>query len=175
MLHGITTSKQAGKSETPAELLVGCHDRIRHFTSVVRKLAHAEGVADTEISAAAESAYRYFTISLPLHEADEEQSLRPRLLESGSGEVCAAVEAMTHQHQAIDDLLERMMPLLVMLANHPAKLPEAHAELCGLSKSLEEVFAGHLELEEKVLFPAIPAGSQNEMLREMKDRRRQGQ
>jgi len=175
MLHGIRTTNLAVQNETPTDLLVGCHDRIRHFTSVVRKLAHAEGSPETEISAAAESAYRYFTISLPLHEADEEQSVRPRLLEKGSGEVRAAVEAMTHQHQAIDDLLERMLPLLTLLSNHPAKLPEAHAELCGLSKALDEVFAGHLELEEKVLFPAIPAESQNEMLREMKQRRKQGQ
>jgi hemerythrin-like domain-containing protein len=177
MLLGIKSLNAPAKPETTVDLLVGCHDRIRYFTSVVSKLAHAEGSASPEISAAAQSAYRYFTISLPLHEADEEESLGPRLQELGKPHITAALDAMTHQHHAIDDLVERMVPLLTLLSNNPAKLPELHGELCTISKSLTEVFQGHLELEENVLFPAIvselSAGSQDDILREMQGRRKQ--
>ncbi len=172
MLHSITT--KSTKTETAVGLLIGCHDRIRHFTGMVRKLAHAEGEPEAQIASAAEAALRYFSLSLPLHEADEEESMRPRLLATRDVQVAAALDAMTHQHQAIDDLLERMMPLLTLLANHPAKLPETHAELCSLSKALDEVFRGHLDLEETVLFPALGPEMQDELLLEMQQRRKQG-
>ena len=178
MLQAIKPLNAAAKKETAVDLLVGCHDRIRHFTSVVSKLAHAEGTAVLEISTAAQSAYRYFTVSLPLHEADEEESLRPRLHQLGKPQVTAALHAMTHQHHAIDDLVERMLPLLTLLSNNASKLPELHGELCTVAKALDEVFQGHLDLEEKVLFPAIVSelsvDSQGEMLREMQERRNQG-
>lgn len=178
MLQGIKSASQSAKSESAVELLTGCHDRIRHFTAVVRNLAHAEGSPLPDISSAAESAYRYFTVALPLHEADEEESMRPRLLQSSAPEITGALDAMTHQHQAIDDLIERLLPLLVLLSNSPSKLPDAHGELCTISKALDEVFRGHLDLEERVLFPAITnqlgPEAQIGILREMQARRKQG-
>ncbi len=178
MLHGIKPLNPTPNTETAVDLLVGCHDRIRNFTSIVRKLAHAEGSPLEEISTAAVSAHRYFTISLPLHEADEEESLRPRLRAAGSAEVVAALDAMTHQHHGIDDLVERLLPILVLLSSNPAKLPEVHGEMCSLSKALDEIFKGHLELEERVLFPAVSERlspeQQSAILSEIKQRRKQG-
>jgi hemerythrin-like domain-containing protein len=177
MLNQIHPATSAGKPGA-LELLTACHDRIRHFTSVVRKLAHSEGAPLREISDAANSAFRYFTVALPLHEADEEDSLRPRLLEHSTPEVHAALEAMTHQHQAIDDLIERLTLILVLLSNNPAMLPETHGELCTLSTALAEVFEGHLNLEEKAIFPSVAMtlsqSAQDALLREMQGRRKQG-
>jgi hypothetical protein len=73
MLQGITPARSVTSSRNAVDLLTDCHQKIRHFTQVVQKLAHAEGSPLPEISAAAEGAYRYFTVSLPLHEADEEE------------------------------------------------------------------------------------------------------
>jgi hemerythrin-like domain-containing protein len=178
MLQSIASSHSARPSQNAVELLASCHQKIRHFTSVVSKLAHAEGSPLSEISAAADSAYRYFTVALPLHEADEEESLRPRLLELSAPEVTNALDAMVHQHQAIDDLIERVVPVLMLIANNPAKLPQAHGELCTISKALTEIFQGHLELEEDVIFPAVlqklSAISQEGLLQEMQERRKQG-
>lgn len=175
MLHGIQISNRKAKDETAVDLLVGCHDRIRNFTLIVNKLAHAEGSSPQEISTASQSAYRYFSISLPLHEADEEESLRPRLSQLGDAKVSAALDAMTHQHHAIDDLIERLLPLLTLLSSNPSKLPELHAELCSIAKGLTEMFQGHLDLEENVLFPAILSRlseqQQLALLHEMKGRR----
>lgn len=176
MLQEITPARSAASSRSAVESLVDCHKKIRHFTSVVQRLAHAEGSALPEISAAAEAAYRYFTVSLPLHEADEEDSLHPRLKSAGP-EVQSALDAMCHQHEAIDDMIERLLPVLRLVAGNPAALPQAHGELCTLSKALSEVFQGHLDLEEKVIFPAVQtlsAASQSELLAEMQDRRKQG-
>lgn len=178
MFNSIISSNSVTKPESAVQLLIGCHDRIRHFTGILRKLAHAEGSPLHEISGAADSAYRYFTVALPLHEADEEESVRPRLREHSNPEITAALDAMTHQHQAIDALVERLMPLLVLLSNNPAKLLDAHGELCKLSTTLSEIFEGHLKLEEETLFPALAtslsAQSQASLLAEMQARRRQG-
>jgi iron-sulfur cluster repair protein YtfE (RIC family) len=178
MLHGITTTHSTTPSQDAVALLAACHHRIRHFTLVVGKLAHAEGSPLPEIRTAADSAYRYFTVALPLHEADEEQSLRPRLLDHSTADLAGALDAMVHQHEAIEDLLERLLPILMLVANNPAKLPDAHGELCTLSKALAEVFQGHLELEEKVIFPAVQEklsqDAQDGILLEMQERRKQG-
>lgn len=175
MLHGIKTTHSAPKNETAVDLLIGCHERIRKFTDMVAKVAHAEGSPPNEISVAAQSAYRYFSISLPLHEADEEESVRPRLRELRDEKVTAALDAMTHQHHAIDDLIERLLPLLTILSTSPSKLPELHGEICTISKALGEMFQGHLDLEENVLFPAMEARldeqQQLRILQEMKSRR----
>jgi hemerythrin-like domain-containing protein len=176
MLQGIKPANQP-KPESAVELLTACHTRIRHFTSVLRNLAHAEGTSLEEISRAASSAHRYFSIALPLHEVDEEESVRPRLMELGDAAVNGALEAMTHQHQAVDDLTERLLPLLVLLSNHPAKLSEVHAEVCALSSALSDVFSGHLQLEETMIFPAmaekLSSAAQADVLREMQQRRKQ--
>lgn len=178
MLQSITSSHSAIPSQNAVDLLASCHQKIRHFTSVVSKLAHAEGSPLPEISAAADSAYRYFTVALPLHEADEEESLRPRLSELAAPEIIHALDAMVHQHEAIDDLIERLVPILMLIANNPAKLPQTHGELCTISKALMEIFKGHLELEEGVIFPAVlqklSAASQEGLLQEMQERRKQG-
>jgi len=178
MLNQIKVGHASSKPESALELLTSCHDHIRHFTSSISKLAHSEGSELAEISTAAAAAHRYFSVALPLHEADEEDSLRPRLLESGAAEIAPALEAMTHQHQAIDDLIERLLPLLILLSNNPAMLPELHGELCTIAKALSEVFAGHLELEERSIFPAMTTSlsqeAQAQLLAEMRGRRKQG-
>ncbi len=178
MLNQISPAKTpSNTTEDAVELLTGCHDRIRHFTSVAVKLAHAQGATPDEIGNAAGAVHRYYSVSLPLHEADEDQTLRPRLSAVANEQVQHALVAMGDQHQAIDELLERLLPLLVMVRNNPDALHAAGAEICSITKALDEIFSAHLQMEEEVIFPAIrevlPADAQAEMLREMQARRKQ--
>ena len=121
--------------------------------------------------------HRYYSVSLPLHEADEDLTLRPRLAVVANEHVQHALVAMGDQHQAIDELLERLLPLLVMVRNNPDSLHPAGAEMCSITKALDEIFRAHLQMEEEVIFPAIrellPQTAQAEMLREMQARRKQ--
>jgi len=179
MLNQISPAHSSTKAENEAiDLLVGCHQRIRHFTSVATKLAHAQGATHEEIRRAAEAVFRYYSVSLPLHEADEEDSLTPRLRKVGDERVQHALAAMHDQHMAIDDLLERLLPLLRMVGNNPATLADAGGEMCSITKALSEMFAAHLQLEEEVIFPAIPAqlteDDRTKLISEMQERRKQG-
>ncbi|MFZ0704499.1 MAG: hemerythrin domain-containing protein [Candidatus Korobacteraceae bacterium] len=178
MLNQISPAPKARAESTAIELLVGCHQRIRHFTSVASKLAHAQAATHDEIRSTAESVYRYYSVSLPLHEADEEDSLRPRLDKITDERLHHALAAMHDQHMAIDDLLERLLPLLRMVGNNPAVLADAGGEICSITKALTEMFAAHLQMEEDVIFPAIEQSltedDRAELLGEMRNRRKQG-
>jgi len=178
MLNQISPAKSQAKPEDAVDLLIGCHDRIRHFTGVAVKLAHAQSAAPEEIRQAAAGAHRYYTVSLPLHEADEEETLRPRLEAICDKKLRHALVAMSDQHMAIDEVLERLLPLLLMVQNNPDALSAAGAEMCAISKALDEMFRAHLQMEEEVIFPAIRTAladaEQAEMLREMQQRRTHG-
>lgn len=177
MLNQIASTPQV-KTEDVVDLLVGCHQRIRHFTGVAVKLAHAQGASTEEIGQAAAAVHRYYSVSLPLHEADEDQTLEPRLRTVGDEQVRQALLAMGEQHQAIDELLERLLPLLVLVTNNPDTLAEVGGEMCSITKALEEIFRAHLQMEEEIIFPAIrsalPENTRGEILREIQERRKQG-
>ena len=172
------TSSQPKASEDAVDLLLGCHQRIRHFTGVAVKLAHAHSATPEEIAQAAAAVHRYYSVSLPLHEADEEQTLHPRLGAVADDRVHHALQAMRDQHQAIDELIERLLPLLIMAQNNPDTLAAVGAEMCSITQALDELFRGHLQLEEEIIFPAIrsvlPETTRAEMLQEMQQRRKQG-
>lgn len=176
MLNQISPLPSQPKSEDAVDLLIGCHQRIRHFTGVAIKLAHAQGAEPEEVVQAAAGTHRYYTVSLPLHEADEEETVRPRLNALDDDKLHHALLAMTDQHQAIDDLLERLLPLLVMVQNNPQTIHAAGAEMCTITQALDEMFRAHLQLEEEVIFPAIRSGLSEdacaEMLQEMQSRRK---
>jgi iron-sulfur cluster repair protein YtfE (RIC family) len=178
VLNQIAASKPSSKSEDAVDLLLGCHQRIRHFTSVATKLAHAQGATADEVSQAAEVVHRYYSVSLPLHEADEDKTLHPRLDVVADERVHYALLAMGDQHQAIDELLERLLPLLVLVKNNPEMIGEAGGEMCSITTALDEMFRAHLQMEEDVIFPAIrtllPAAVREAMLAEMQMRRQQG-
>jgi hemerythrin-like domain-containing protein len=178
MLNQIRTTPRSSTSETALDMLIGCHERIRHFSSMSRKLAHAQDADAQQVQSAAEAAHRYFTVALPLHEADENESLHPRLKRAvPAGDLAGpAADAMVDQHNAIDELLERLLPLLQLLERNPAKQPEVAAEMCAITSRLDDLFSEHLELEEKVVFPAITASlsetDRESLVEEMQARRK---
>ena len=81
------------------------------------------------------------------------------------------------KHLAIDELLERLLPLLVMVRNNPQTIHAAGSEMCSITQALQEIFGAHLQLEEEYIFPAIrerlAESVRAEMLLEMQDRRKQ--
>src|SRR5215469_16314898 len=68
--------------------------------------------------------YRYYSVSLPLHETDEEVTVRPRLDAVADARVRHALAAMHDQHLAIDELIDRLLPLLQLVERNPAMLQE---------------------------------------------------
>lgn len=135
--------------------LLDCHARIRAFTGIAERIAAGEGTP-TEVADAAACVERYFRVALPLHVADEELSLRPRLLDAPlAARVHLALDAMTEEHGAIEALVATLLPRWVALAARPLELAALAPALAGDSKDLRRRFDVHLEQEERVLFPAV--------------------
>jgi hypothetical protein len=150
-------SRNASAPAAPLETLLGCHARIRHIIQLSRTLAGAEEVPRREIAEAATSIARFFRRALPLHEADESDSLFPCLrtaLPQG-GLVWEAAETMIEQHKAINELAAELLPLCASLGRQPSLLLSLSRPLDHVTGALGQIFAAHLYLEETVVFPAV--------------------
>jgi hemerythrin-like domain-containing protein len=176
MLTGIRTSSLLStKKETALDLLLGCHQRIRHFTAIARRMAENPAASLDEVSEAAEAVHRYFTVALPLHEADENDSIDPRLQAAGNIDLAHASEEMVRQHKSINVVLRQLLPLWDALCREPEKLPGFVPRLLQLITEFEQLWDVHLRLEEETVFPAIekslPSHEVEAILREMRERR----
>ena len=92
--------QDAPASSTPLEMLQGCHVRIRHFMQLSRTLSQALDAPQAEIAEAAAALVRYFSQALPLHEADENETLFPRLHLSLASRLAAARGRQSHGRAA---------------------------------------------------------------------------
>jgi hemerythrin superfamily protein len=113
--------------ERPLELLYACHDKVRHFSALIGKLAPhvaAQG-ADQEAQEAAANALRYFEQALPLHHADEEEDVFPALRSLRDSELNAAIEAAHNEHLVLDRLWQSLRDWLKQIASGqtPAQPP----------------------------------------------------
>ena len=165
-------------SDDPVDHLLACHERIRRFSTLGAQLAEAEVAPAEEIREAAHSVHRYFSVALPLHVADEDESVRPRLLafDGAPRAVREAVESMTEQHTTIEELLAEALLHWAALAEDAtgARADAAREALDDLGHQLARLFHLHLGLEEEVIFPTLrrlPADDKAAITAEMRARR----
>ena len=140
------------RSGDVVDALLECHDRIRTFTA----LALAAGERDApaaEIIDACARVERYFTEALPLHVADEESSLAPRL-RGCSPDIDGALATMHAQHGEHDRAVRELLEAAAGVRVAPADVSR-RARLAAAARELEQAFAEHLRLEEEVIFPAL--------------------
>ena len=149
--------QDAPADSTPLEMLQSCHARIRHFVRLSRTLVEAADAPHYEIAEAAGALVRYFSHALPLHEADENETLFP-LLHNASplgSPLREAAKAMVEQHQAIDELVPELLSLCDLIRRQPQYLPGLACRLQLVTAALDQIFASHLNMEETVIFPAL--------------------
>jgi hemerythrin-like domain-containing protein len=169
--------KPATESDDPIDLLLGCHQRIRHFTAVARRMVESPNAPAAQIGEAAASVLRYYEIALPLHEADENDSIHPRLRKAlPPGELAVANESMVKQHVDIDALIAELVPLWRELRDAPQDLPKLASALRDKTARLERLWHLHLALEEDRVVPAMRRYLREEELAaittEMRERRK---
>jgi hemerythrin-like domain-containing protein len=177
MLNTITGAAAASTtSEDAISLLLGCHQRIRHFTGVAQRLAESPEAPPDDRTAAAIAVLRYFTVALPLHEADENESVFPRLRAAlPAGPLLEANSAMVEQHRALNAALAQLIPLWRRIEHEPAAQPTLTAALIENTQQMKGLWDVHLRLEEETVFPAmqqfLDARGLEEIRGEMRTRR----
>ncbi|MBI5432100.1 MAG: hemerythrin domain-containing protein [Planctomycetes bacterium] len=156
------------------ELLLECHERIRRFAGLAQKLTRAKGSPDHEVRDVASAVRRYFDEALPLHVADEEESVLPRLT-TRVPELAPALERMVDEHREHQHDLASLVMLCGDIADDPRVLDEKRGELAELAQRLGDDFERHLAVEEREIFPQIdarlPLDERKRMLAELRARR----
>jgi iron-sulfur cluster repair protein YtfE (RIC family) len=136
------------------ELLLECHGRIRSFLALARRLAEARGETPEALADAAQRVHRYFTLALPLHARDEEESLVPRL-RGREPALEAALDSMVREHAEHQAPLGALVGACDEVARDPGRQPGLARILAQATGELERHFEGHLAREEGVIFPAV--------------------
>jgi iron-sulfur cluster repair protein YtfE (RIC family) len=138
--------------DSVVEALAACHERIRWFAALAQTLAVRVDAAAADRAEAAAAVIRYFTVALPLHAADEDLALAPRLRALGP-RVDDALAAMTAEHLDHAPLLAAVLaPCRAIVAAPTGPAPR---ELGAAADALAAAFATHLAEEEAVVFPAV--------------------
>jgi hemerythrin-like domain-containing protein len=165
---------QKKRPDTLVGRLLDCHDRIRRFSELAVRMGAAQPIEGEELRDAARDVRRYFVEALPLHVADEEQSLLPRL-GGRDPELDAALERMEREHELHEPLVDELITICERLQRSTDPALESRVRLVELGAELAGELARHLEEEESIVFPAIerwlPAREQAEIVAEMAKRR----
>lgn len=143
--------------DEPLGLMSDCHRRVEKFLDQLIIVADKVrgGELPAEASHALETALRYFQQAAPLHTADEEASLFPRLRALGviPEDVLQAMARLERDHDVADAAHAAIDEAgLRWLQN--GTLPREEAEhLLARLRELRAFYASHIALEDDYLFP----------------------
>jgi iron-sulfur cluster repair protein YtfE (RIC family) len=136
-------------------LLDECHLRVRTFLGAAERLAAAvDRIGDDAAATVARDIHRYFADAFPLHLADEDNSIAPRL-RGERAEVDRALVTMSADHQAHGADVRELVEICGELKAGRAWSQRASARLAVVTAALAVALEVHLEFEERLLFPAI--------------------
>src|SRR5687768_769663 len=141
--------------DEPLGLMSDCHRRVERFLDQL--IIVADKVRGCELSPEAHqalvTALRYFEQAAPLHTADEEASLFPRLRAAGaiSADVLAAMERLEKDH-AVADVAHREVDALGKNWLYVGTLsPEDAQRMLAHPRELRAFYAEHIALEDNYL------------------------
>ncbi len=169
--------QKIGLGVAPADavdLLVECHGRIRSFLATAARLGAARDEPHDAIADAARQVRRYFTVALPLHARDEEDSILPRL-RGRDPAVDRELATMVREHGEHEAPLLDLTEACAVLVAEPGRHAEVGPAVARAARELQLHFAAHLAREEDVVFAAVrrlldPAADA-EIVREIRGRR----
>lgn len=170
---------KASNFSDPTGLMSDCHRRIEMFLNALRAVGDFDDrqLAEDE-RRALDAALRYFRAAAPKHNADEEESLFPRLRSVPHPEVRSALADLVrleeeHRwaaplHTDVDRLGQQWL-----LEGRLAR-DQARAFQSAVGK-LESMYRTHIEFEDRVLFPlavrVLSPAQSAEIAQEMAKRR----
>lgn len=165
--------------DEPLGLLSDCHRRIEKFLGVLTAIAQSDHPALPEDHRRAlTAALDYFRTASPRHNADEECSLFPRLRAIDSDDAraaLAALDALEADHAAATHLHARLDRLGRAWLQAGALSDTDRTRFAALAHALQEIYAAHIDIEDRCIFPAaarvLDQHALIEIGREMADRR----
>jgi iron-sulfur cluster repair protein YtfE (RIC family) len=155
-------------------LLLECHERIRAFAALAMAIGERLDAPTPHITDACARCERYFGEALPLHVADEEESLLPRL-RNRRPELETVLATMSAQHTEHEPVLRELLEALAKVRENPDDRAQ-RGLVRTLAARLRSDFDRHLTSEETLVFPAIEElltpDEQAQIIAELRARRR---
>ncbi len=131
-----------------------CHDEIREFLALATQLGNATQPTEADVERVAAQIVRYFTFAFPLHLADENEELAPRLARR-TRELDDALLVMERDHDRQEHAIDALVHACSTLSHEPARHAELARELLAATTRVTRLVEPHLVLEELVIFPAL--------------------
>ncbi len=161
--------------EQPFEMLHACHDRVGRMLDLLNRLRQhlvSQG-ADDQVRQAARDVMRYFDMAAPEHHRDEELHVFPPLIAQGDAPTQAIVARLRQDHLQMESQWGAVREILAALASgHHGGLSAAEE---AMIEEFAGLYAGHIEAEEQIAYPAAHAllspQSMHAMTRDMMARR----
>jgi hemerythrin-like domain-containing protein len=144
--------------EQPFEMLAACHERVqRSLALLARLIEHIDGHGhDAQSRSAATDVLRYFDVAAPLHHQDEELHVFPMLAGTDDAGLAAAVAGLRADHARMEDLWAGLRTTLGAWSGlDSAGVVDGAAR--REAAEFERLYAGHLQTEEGLVFPAARA------------------
>jgi hemerythrin-like domain-containing protein len=162
--------------DDPIGMLRDCHRRIEQFVHVLcLVIERAAGRPLTgEEAAAVNAALHYFKVGGQRHNADEEESLFPRMrADKGSSGALKEIETLEAEHRVAGDLHFAVERLYADWVNGKTLTAEEEEKLRLATQRLRELYNRHIQVEENLVFPRAAASLDDRSIAAMGDEFRQ--
>ena len=134
------------------ERLQEAHAQLRQLLQLCQGVAR--GNATSSSAAVAAAAFERLDRALPLHDADEDASIAPRL----KGRLRALDEALGRQrlqHEVLQAPVARLRLVMRVIARDVTRLHALRFEVEAATSALSGLLDEHFAFEESVVFPAL--------------------
>lgn len=141
--------------DNPLGMLQDCHRRIERFLHIlVTVAAKASGRAlNSEEAEAVNAALHYFQEGGRRHNADEEESLFPRLRAAQPNSPLDDLAHLEADHRHNELLHHQVEALCRQWINASALTSAEQAQLLTATAELQRIYTAHIHLEETAVFP----------------------
>jgi hemerythrin-like domain-containing protein len=158
MLPGVQigAAPEAGWDD-PIGLMTDCHRRIEMFLGILVRVAAMDPARplSEEGSTALRAALHYFRTSGLVHNADEEESLFPRLVTVPEidAEILIEMKLLEAEHRQAAESHAIIEELATRWTQEPL-IPAVHQRLLQTAAEMRELYLRHIRVEESKVFPA---------------------
>lgn len=141
--------------DNPLGMLADCHRRIERFLNILCVAAtQASGRAlNAEESDAVNAALHYFREGGRRHNADEEESLFPRLRAAQPDDFNASLAHLVADHRRTDQLHHQVEALYRKWMYARSLISSDQQALLSATSELRRIYTEHIRLEESSVFP----------------------
>ncbi len=141
--------------DDPIGMLTDCHRRIEHFLNILCLVVNRTGTRrlTEEEAAAIQTSLQYFRVGGKRHNADEEESLFPRLKEGPGRGSLDELNGLEHDHQVADGLHNTVETLYLKWIANGELAENDRQQLLSETERLKNLYERHIQIEEKTVFP----------------------